>query len=244
MTHDGRKGLELAAFEHGVTAADIVELQRKRRPPANWQKWAHYPKAELWQCVALSFDVEPVDATMRAVPAGFMMNAEPKPKRWFAEHPEMRERLDMAVANAGLDVLDKLHPLPGSLGDMASRLFSTAEFGAWARSIPDSKIPEAFPGQQPGAAGTVGAEKGGQPDAKPWLEVKDGDPEAKQPWYTPARYFARQLVLKDSTLLTKRLILAGKVSELLRLVDFNKRGGKLALDPATVLKAFSNVTLS
>jgi len=161
MTDDDRKLLEQLAIENGVTAAEIHELHQKKRPPANWQKWAHFPKAELWQCVALSFGVEPVDATMRAVRAGFTMSAEPKPRDWFAEHPEMRERLDVARANAGSDEMSHLHPLPGGSGDMASRLFSTAEFGAWARSIWGVAIPAAFPGHptitvESGAADELG----------------------------------------------------------------------------------------
>jgi hypothetical protein len=78
---------------------------------------------------------------------------------------------------------------------------------------------------------------------KPWLIVDPVDPPASQRWYTPARYFARQLVLKDSTLLTKRLVLAEKVSQSLYTAGIYKRGGKNRLAAETVLKAFSNVSL-
>lgn len=78
---------------------------------------------------------------------------------------------------------------------------------------------------------------------KPWLEIDPSDPTPEQSWYTPARYFARQLVLKDSTLLSKKLILADKVSQSLYSVGIYKRGGKKQRhDASTVLKAFSNIT--
>lgn len=80
--------------------------------------------------------------------------------------------------------------------------------------------------------------------AKPWLIKKPDDPIAVQSWYTPARYFARQLVIEDSTLLNKRLLLAHKTVQLLKNVGIYKRGGKLALADVTVLKAFSNVTFN
>ena len=77
--------------------------------------------------------------------------------------------------------------------------------------------------------------------AKPWLRVDPRDPSPKQPWYTPARYFARQLVVDDSTLLSKRDILAAKVSKSLTTAGIYKRGGTKALSADTVKKALSNV---
>jgi hypothetical protein len=77
--------------------------------------------------------------------------------------------------------------------------------------------------------------------AKPWLQVDPRDPNPEQHWYTPARYFARQLVIADTTLLTKKLMLADKVSSSLAGVGIFKRGGKKPPKPDTVLKAFANV---
>ena len=62
-----------------------------------------------------------------------------------------------------------------------------------------------------------------------------------QPWYTPARHFARQLVADDPTLLKKRDQLANKVVQSLTAVGIFKRGGKKPFDPGTVKKAFVNV---
>jgi hypothetical protein len=79
--------------------------------------------------------------------------------------------------------------------------------------------------------------------AKKWLVQDPKDPAPEQPWYTAARYFARQLVNDDSTLLLKRTVLAEKVSKSLSKAGFKKRGGFLPYAGSTVLKAFSKVFL-
>lgn len=76
---------------------------------------------------------------------------------------------------------------------------------------------------------------------KAWLIKHPDDPEPEQDWYTPARHFARDLIRDDTTLLTKRNILADKVAQSLKNVGILKRGGKLPFNPATVKKAFANV---
>ena len=81
------------------------------------------------------------------------------------------------------------------------------------------------------------------PASKPWNVVDSRDPEPEQPWYTPARYFARELVKEDSTLLTKRDVLARKVAQSLAGVRILKRGNVKPLDPGTVRKAFPKVSL-
>jgi len=80
-------------------------------------------------------------------------------------------------------------------------------------------------------------------ELKPWLIADPNDPSPKYPWYIPARYFARQLVIDNSTLLTKRDSLASKVALSLTNAGIFKRGEKLPFSPGTVLKAFANVTL-
>lgn len=71
------------------------------------------------------------------------------------------------------------------------------------------------------------------------------DPKFAFPWYTPARYFARQLVIDDSTLLVKKLKLAEKVADSLAGVGIFKRGKiKKPLSSGTVLKSFVNVALN
>lgn len=103
--------------------------------------------------------------------------------------------------------------------------------------------PQAAPVVAVGAPGGVEPAKVGPVSEKPWLVIDPSDPKAVQSWYTPARYFARQLVMTDSTLLQKRSVLADKVSKSLANAGIKKRGGNLALNSATVLKAFSNVVL-
>ncbi len=80
-------------------------------------------------------------------------------------------------------------------------------------------------------------------DKNPWEIVDTRDPEPEQSWYTPARYFARQLVKKDSNLLIKRSILAQKVTHSLTHVGIKKRGGAKPFNPETVKKAFNKVNL-
>jgi hypothetical protein len=82
-----------------------------------------------------------------------------------------------------------------------------------------------------------------QADTKPWSVPDLSDPPASQPWYTPARYFARQLVLGDSTLLTKRGLLVSKVAQSLTTAGIFKRGGKKPFDPDTIKKALTSVLL-
>ena len=85
--------------------------------------------------------------------------------------------------------------------------------------------------------------KSGNKSEKPWLTHNPPDPIPEQPWYTPARYFARQLVAGDSTLLIKRDLLASKVVQSLTAAGFYKRGGGKPLVSDTVKKAFTNVNL-
>jgi hypothetical protein len=80
-------------------------------------------------------------------------------------------------------------------------------------------------------------------DVKPWLAIDEQDPAPAQPWYTPARYFARQLTIEKPTLLANRELLADKVSTALFNAGFKKRGGKERFDSGTVKKALVNVTL-
>lgn len=73
-----------------------------------------------------------------------------------------------------------------------------------------------------------------------WQQLP-GDPLPAQPWYTPARYYARQLVLEYPTLISKRVELSKKVAEILEEKKIFKRGGIKPLREETILKAFTNV---
>ncbi len=83
----------------------------------------------------------------------------------------------------------------------------------------------------------------GNDELKLWLVPDPRDPQPEQDWYTPARYFARQLVEQDTTLLTKLDSLADKVRLSLNKVGIYKRGGKKSFSSGTIKKAFVNVKL-
>jgi hypothetical protein len=93
------------------------------------------------------------------------------------------------------------------------------------------------------AAATVSLQPQTVQSETPWLMIDPRDPPPVHAWYTPARYFARQLVKDDSTRLLKASILADMVAKSLAKVGINKRGGKKPFVADTILKAFSNVTL-
>lgn len=99
-----------------------------------------------------------------------------------------------------------------------------------------AKIADAVKCEAPVATGELAGEK-------PWNVINPNDPLAEQPWYIPARYFARELVNDDSTLLTKRNLLSEKISQSLYTIGIKKRGGKYKLAPGTILKALSNISL-
>ena len=95
--------------------------EKANRPP-NWNKWRLMPKARLWQCVALSMNIDPDkvntdDVSWRGVRTLFN-----------GESQEFRDRQDMACANAGED--GALRPADyGESPDFYS--VSLREFAAW-----------------------------------------------------------------------------------------------------------------
>lgn len=126
------------------------------------------------------------------------------------------------------------------------RLDSSKNHRAWKYGWPLDQLPKFGSDSQEIGADDTAAKKEAKPKQetdKPWLIADPTDPDPKPDWYIPARYFARQLVKDDSTLLTKRRLLADKVVQSLSNVGIKKRGGTKPFDPATVLKAFSNVNL-
>ena len=83
-----------------------------------------------------------------------------------------------------------------------------------------------------------------QKSVNPWDVPNQNDPKPEQPWYVAARYFARQLVKDDSTLLVKKGLLAQKVVASLDDVGIKKRGGKDRFSSGTIKKAFSKINFS
>jgi len=217
-----------------------------RQPsPANWNKWKFIPKCELWKGVCLSLDIEPDEEKhgMRSwlqsrlgVPYGFPAD--------FAE------RLQIAQANVSTNgPIQPQNLYVGALNNPhAEVLLSEVSAAAicWGWTLPECMKALARSGEPvttPKPSATKFPPMVPATDAKPWLLIEPSDPAPEHEWYAPARYFARQLVSKDSTLLTKKLMLADKVSLSLSSVGIYRRGGKKQrLDASTVLKAFSNMT--
>jgi hypothetical protein len=83
----------------------------------------------------------------------------------------------------------------------------------------------------------------GKAQGRPWEIADPRDPAPEQPWYIPARYFARALVKDDPTLLTKSSLLLNKIAESLKKAGVKKRGGAKDFQASTLKKALSNVVL-
>lgn len=203
-------------------------------PHPRWSNWGLMRDVELWEAVALSLNFEPNELP---VYLGAYEKLGDDPFRTCP--PSFLDRLLVVNSNCGISFGFKpVHKLK------ARCLVDLPEFAAWAvkRNIPDlpPELVAMTPAPAPSPAMLEAVPVMPAMLEKPWLVVCDGDPVPSQSWYTPARYFARQLVIADSTLLTKRGLLAEKVSLSLANIGIKKRGGKLALSPDTVLKAFAN----
>lgn len=211
-------------------------MKPKDKGSADWNLWADMEEVQLWQAVALSLDIEP-----NSLPG---LDFRPIVGGPFDDCPdEFKRRLKLAVS--------KFYEANTEI-----RLSSLRE---WAVQLTRPwTFPKDFPQQQPtikeaAKSAPIAVEQGQkglneaspQPAShlKPWLESDPSDPDPKQDWYIPARYFARQLIKKDSTLLLKRVVLADMVSKSLAKLGIYKRGGKKPPAAETILKAFSNVIL-
>lgn len=87
----------------------------------------------------------------------------------------------------------------------------------------------------------IPAEKPKSDRTEPWWTLVEGDPDPKEPWYTPARYFARAHVRDKPSLLANRGLLAKQVVASLTAVRIFKRGGKKAFLDGTIKKALINL---
>lgn len=235
----------------------------KKKVSIDWAKWQAIPEItlpslQLWQACAMSLNIPPDtmefsnDAWMSdADDEGPIITAEsfPNDKTKKAFHDRLKILLSN-LSNRRLFTPDIL-----SLEQTYLHRVRIDEFAAFALrcnwAIPKqmcklAKPPTTQTVPEPQVTGTtapVGANKDALIDQKPWLLIDPTDPTPKQPWYTPARYFARQLTVEKPTLLSSRELLADKVSTSLFNAGFKKRGDKLRFDSGTVLKAFANVTL-
>ena len=86
--------------------------------------------------------------------------------------------------------------------------------------------------------------KSGPSPTHPWLIINPQDPVPKQSWHTAARYFARELIKSDTSLLQNTKKLRNKIHDSLNKVGVYKRGGAVPPDQATIQKALTGIKLS
>ena len=194
----------------------------------DWDFWKHKTKVELWQAACLSCNVNP-DSQKK-------MYQRYGKSHYGTRNEKITKRLELLIDNLHLSKFFTTQNFKSSSPSFQTVILS--EFVKWCFHI-GYDIPKELKdlSKRNSDAGT------GKHTEKSWHIPDPNDPEPEQPWYTPARYFARQLVAKDTILLIKRKRLADKVSASLKNAGIYKRGGKLPPSPVTVLKALSNVNL-
>ncbi len=79
---------------------------------------------------------------------------------------------------------------------------------------------------------------------KLWLAHNPLDPLPVQSWYTPARFFAREIIKEKPALIHNKKKLATEVSTCLFNINDFPRGKERKRDYSTILKAFTNVILT
>lgn len=185
---------------------------------AIWIHWEQMPHCKIGDIVALSLDFEPSSLST-----------------WPPEYGNRKQ-----ITDAHLEC----GKLTRSKADWHS--IDMEIYGTWAISQ-GWDLPDRFPRGDVAIQSISNTEKLvsiKSNTSKPWEIINPSNPTPEQPWYTPARYFARQLIVENSTLLLKRNLLAEKVSNSLYTAGIFGRTKNKKLDGGTVLKAFNNVLLS
>jgi len=224
----------------------------------DWAFWRHKTEVELWEAAYLSFNIDPDSQKKIYQSYG---------RSYFGPRNEKVSKC-LRLLKDNLYQRQFFSPPAFICSDSDFQLVNLSEFATWCLHI-GYDIPKELTAlaKSTDSASVTPTSKSGAPsnaiqsiesypeeinkmDAetdkqtkKPWLIPNPNDPEPAQPWYTPARYFARKLVVDDPTLLTKRDLLASKVVVSLRNASIYKRGGKKPFDPTTIKKALSNVNL-
>jgi hypothetical protein len=143
---------------------------------------------------------------------------------------EKADQLSTKAQQYRCDIIDELAKKDSALRLDESNHITINSFNRWAHEkyklTPENKVDSKHPTQD-----------------KPWLIVDPRDPQTSSAWYTPARYFARQLIIENANLLHIKKDLTKKIAKSLGDVGIYKRGGKEPPDPSTILKALSNVKL-
>lgn len=245
------------------TSISMRQAENKVNAP-NWKEWKYTPSVRLWEACALSLNIDPHN--LKDSGHGWMgdSNETPSFKPTSFPNSELETEFYLRVRLLVANFSDRKYFQPSKLNMAAIWQCSVklSDFAHWASSIvkwkglpPELVVLDTKNAQESDKnkvkenihkdeapfepASTVNETT---KDDKLWNIKKEGDPEPEQDWYTPARYFARNLVKKDPSLLTKRAQLAKKIAQLLPTVNVMKRGGKKPLADTTILKALTNIT--
>ena len=205
----------------------------------DWEFWKNKNTVKLWEAAFLSCGIDPDSQSYRDILS------------FGLDNQKAEKCLRLLKDSLFLPQFFRLETLVLNISDSNLHSVPMAEFTAWC-ILGDLKIPPelaalAKASQQAALTVKVKPVPVAMPsgDGKPWLVANSTDPEPAYPWYTPARYFARQLVKEDSTLLVKKDTLSKKTAASLSAAGIFKRGKKKGpLSSGTVLKSFVNVTLS
>jgi len=92
------------------------------RPP-KWEKWRYIPEPKLWECVALSLNIEPDKVRHNSRE---WVNGGPP----FNESEEFQDRIDIAKSN-----LFKLQPTSDGVFSLITSTIPLTVFSYWAISI-------------------------------------------------------------------------------------------------------------
>lgn len=209
----------------------------------DWDEWRFIPEVQLWQAVALSLNIAPGKEWLK--PHSWHQNGVAESV--FDESDEFNSRLRVLRAN-----FDDVKQFPTKLTFVDPEWCSDIrldEFAAWVLRVPKWEIPSqlaalAKPSDTTDIQNSETPATREPPASRPWLIPNPDDPEPKYDWYTPARFFAREHVRNQPSLLEKRLVLADKVAKSLATVKVYKRGNTQPPDASTILKAFVKVNLA
>ena len=204
-----------------------------------WGKWQFMGEVTLWEAVALSLNIEP--GKVQTDGNAWMGADHP-----FDEGDSFNDRLAVIRQHSSNRTY---FPTPCSLNiaNWYACKLRLDEFASWCTLV-KYDIPQELVSMTQGVQTTKPAlDKEELPlqanPQKPWKVADPNDPDPAQPWFTPARYFARQLVIGDSKLLNNRNLLANKTSQALFNAGIFGRTKNKALDAGTILKAFINISL-
>ena len=197
----------------------------------DWDHWLHMPTVKVWQACALSMDIDPHECPLEG--------SRLETWRRVIDEDKFDKRLTLLVAHT---FNTDNFPNAKLRNPNASSEIHLNTFVDWAINIVDwdiSKELETLVTTKEKVEDKLYRED--KPNGEPWKEHRKGDPDPKHPWRTVARYFARELVRDDSTLLTKNSLLHNKIVASLADVGIYKRGGKKPFDPQTIRKAFTKI---